>query len=197
MLDPDGSGVLVTTWKRRSIDTLVLDRISWAGTRTRLRDGVNGSVTAGRDGTVITGSGKGRRQYVLSTADGSVVGTIRSQGYCNPVRWWDAGRLLEWCGNRGDLFLVDPAAGTSTPLTSEHGRGDYGHLDGRTAGGRLYVQVAGACGYTFVGRQTNRGASSTCECRARSAPCSWSTRSATTWCSSTPPAATATGHERS
>jgi hypothetical protein len=73
------------------------------------------------------------------------------------VRWWDATRLLEWCGPRGDLSLVDPTSGRSHRLTRDHGRSDFGHVDARRAGGRLYVQVAGACGYTFVGRQTDRG----------------------------------------
>jgi hypothetical protein len=155
VLDPAGTGVLASAWKSRRSSTLVLDRISWAGTRTRLSEDINGSLTPGRNGTVIVA--KGRRQFVLSTTDGSVVSTFRGHGYCNPVRWWDASRLLQWCGNRGDLYLVDPATGASTRLTSKHGRGDYGHLDGRMAGGRLYVQVAGACGYTYVGRQTNSG----------------------------------------
>jgi hypothetical protein len=158
VLDPDGTGVLASTWKSRRDNTLVLDRISWAGVRTRLREGINGRLTPGRDGTVITAGQKGRTQYVLSIADGAVVAKLRGNGYCNPVRWWDANRLLEWCGTRGDLFLVDPATGATTRLTSKHGRGDYAHVDGRMAGARLYVQVAGACGYTYVGRQTDTGA---------------------------------------
>jgi hypothetical protein len=158
VLDPDGTGVLASSWKSRRSNTLVLDRISWTGVRTRLREGVSGNVTAGRNGTVIVAGQKGRTQYVLSTADGSVVATLRGNGYCNPVRWWDASRLLEWCGARGDLFLVDPATGATTRLTDKHGPGDYGHLDARQVGQRLYVQVAGACGYTFVARQTKSGA---------------------------------------
>ncbi len=158
VLDPDGTGVLATTWKNRRSDTLVLDRISWAGARTRLREGVNGSMIPGRNGTVITVREKGHAQYVLSTADGSVVTTIRGNDYCYPVRWWDASRLLESCGDQGDLFLLDPATGATSRLTAKHGSGDYGHLDARVAGGRLFVQVAGACGHTFVARKTDSGA---------------------------------------
>jgi hypothetical protein len=158
VLDPDGTGVLASTFKSRRSSTLVLDRISWAGARTRLREGINGRVTPGRNGTVITAGQKGRTQYVLSTSDGSVVAKLRGNGACNPVRWWDATQLLEWCGTRGDLFLITPATGATTRLTAKHGRGDYGHIDARQAGNRLYVQVAGPCGYTFVGRQTRSGA---------------------------------------
>jgi hypothetical protein len=157
VLDPAGTGILASSWKNPRSSTLVLDRIDWAGAHTRLRDHVGGSLTPGRNGTVITGAPRGTKQYVLATADGSVVHTFRGRGYCTPVRWWDSSRLLEWCGADADLFLVDPASGASSRLTSQHGRGDYGHLDAREAGGRLYVQVAGPCGYTFVGRVTDLG----------------------------------------
>ena len=157
ILDPDGSGVLATSWPSRRSNTLVLHHIDWTGERTRLREGVGGTLIAGRDGTVISVGAKGR-QWVLDANDGSVVDTFqRRRGHCSPVRWWDATRLLQWCGTKANLFLVDPASGATTRLTRDHGRGDYGHLDGRLAGGRLYVQVAGGCGYTYVGRQTDGG----------------------------------------
>ena len=97
-------------------------------------------------------------QLLMSTSTGAVLSTFQGRGYCTPVRWWDETHLLEFCGRSTDLYLVDPAAGTSERLTSKHGNGDYGHLDARSVGGRLYVQVAGGCGYTFVAHQTKRGA---------------------------------------
>ena len=157
VLDPAGTGILASSWKEPRSDTLVLDRIDWSGARTRLREGIGEFLTPGRNGTVIVSAPRGTKQYVLDTDDGAVVDRFRGRRYCAPVRWWDATRLLEWCGQHGDLFLVDPTSGRSNRLTDDHGRGDFGHVDARSAGGRLYVQVAGACGYTFVGRHTDRG----------------------------------------
>ena len=112
--------------------------------------------SAGPDGTVlITDADRIRVQLLVSTTSGAVVNQFRGAGFCTPVRWWDSTRLLETCGNHGDLYLVDPATGSSDRLTSGHGRGDYGHLDARYAGRRLYVQVGGACGYTYVARVTH------------------------------------------
>jgi hypothetical protein len=155
VLDPAGTGILASTWKSAQSNTVVLDRITWSGARTRLRDATNGSITPGRNGTVLTkGSKRGRVQLLLSTSTGAVVNRFRGDGYCTPVRWWDAALLLEACGAPANLYLVDPATGSSVQLTSGHGRGDYGHLDVRNVGSKLYVQVAGACGYSFVARVT-------------------------------------------
>jgi len=152
ILDPSGTGVLVTAFPGRRSNQLVLDRVDWAGTRTTLRRGVNGVVMAGHSGTVLVEAPSGRKQYLLSTADGSVLHAFRVQGYCSPVRWWDGSQVLETCGQDGDLYTVDPATGAASKLTDVHGRGDYGHLDARSVGSQLYVQVAGACGYTYVAR---------------------------------------------
>jgi hypothetical protein len=155
IFDPAGTGVLATSWKRRSSNKLVLDRISWSGTTTRLREGVNGLTIAGRNGTVLTSDvAHARVQRLLSTADGSVVHQFRQDAYCSPIRWWDSTRLLEMCGSPANLFLVDPATGGADQLTSGHGQGDYGHLDGRYVDGLLYVQAGGACGYTYVAKVT-------------------------------------------
>jgi hypothetical protein len=156
LLDTDGSGVIARTWKRERSNTRVLDRISWTGTRTRLLGSSTGAMVLGHHGTVVTGDGDhDRAQLLLSTATGAVLNRFRPGGYCNPVRWWDATLLLETCGS--DLALVDPATGSAERLTHRHGPGDYGHLDAREVGGRLYVQAAGACGYTFVAHETRQG----------------------------------------
>jgi hypothetical protein len=156
VLDPAGSGILASTWKNGHSNTMVLDRISWSGARTRLLDSINGNIMPGRNGTVLTsGSEHGRVQLLLSTSTGAVVSRFRGDGYCTPVRWWDDTRLLETCGNHSNLYLVDPATGSADQLTSEHGQGDYGHLDARYVGRKLYVQAAGGCGYTFVARVAN------------------------------------------
>jgi len=157
MLDPDGSGILASRWKSRRSNMLVLDRIGWDGERTRLRRGITGTLTPGPDGTVVVSDRRrGKVQLTLSTQDGTVLHRWRSRGYCTPVRWWDDHRLLQTCGQ--DLRLVDAAAGRATWLTRRHAQGDYGHLDARYDGGRLYVQAAGGCGYAFVVRRTRAGA---------------------------------------
>ena len=157
VLDPAGTGILAATWKSRRSNDMALDRISWSGVRTRLRDFTNGSITPGRNGTVLTSDSRhGRVQLMLSTSTGAVLNRFRVGGYCTPVRWWDDAQLLERCGNGGDLYLVDPATGSADQLTGQHGRGDYGHLDARYVGQKLYVQVAGACGYSYVARETKR-----------------------------------------
>ena len=154
LLDADGSGVIARSWRRGRSDTLVLDKISWAGTRTRLLDSTSGVMVLGPNGTVVTGD---HVQLLLSTTTGAVLERFRPGGYCEPVRWWDSTRLLESCDS--DLVLVDPTTGSTERLTHGHRQaaGDFGHLDAREAGGRLYVQVAGACGTTFVARKTRQG----------------------------------------
>ena len=54
VLDPAGTGLLATSWKNDHSNTLVLDRVSWTGARTRLLDATDGMVTPGRNGTVLT-----------------------------------------------------------------------------------------------------------------------------------------------
>ncbi len=157
LLAADGSGVVARSWRRARSDTLVLDRISWDGTRTRLLDSTSGAMVLGHDGTagtVVTGD---HVQLLVSTTTGAVLGRFRPGGYCTPVRWWDPTRLLESCDT--DLVLVDPTTGRTERLTRghRHAAGDYAHLDAREVGGRLYVQVAGSCGTTFVARETRHG----------------------------------------
>jgi hypothetical protein len=154
ILDPSGTGVLASAFKSERSSTQVLEAISWSGAVTRLRVGVSGQMIAGPTGTVLTSDGKnGRLQLLLSTTTGAVVSQFRAAGYCSSVRRWDATHVLQWC-KHGDLYVVDPTAGSATRLTSGHGRGDYGHLDARYIGAQLYVQVAGPCGYTYVAKVT-------------------------------------------
>ena len=84
-------------------------------------------------------------------------GRSRRAGPAALVRWWSTSQVLVTCGRHFNLFVLDPATGVMTQLTSQHGRGDYGHLDARQVASGLYVQVAGACGYTYIGHQTARG----------------------------------------
>ena len=157
VLDPSTGGLIATVWKGPKSNTLLLEEISWTGAVTRLRDKSSGVILPGHGGTVLTSDqGTGRTQLLLSTATGAVLNQFRIAGFCTPVRWWDATRVLETCA-KGNLYLVDPTTGVSSQLTSTHGRGDYGHLDARQLGTTLYVQVAGPCGYTYVAKVTDHG----------------------------------------
>ncbi|HEX5090014.1 MAG TPA: hypothetical protein VFV89_19555 [Nocardioides sp.] len=156
VLDPSGTGILAAVWKGNHSNKQVLERIAWTGAVTVLMESTNGNIAPAPNGTVLTqDADRPHVQLLLSISTGAVVHEFRHRGYCTPVRWWDATRLLEMCGR--NLFLVDPTTGRFDQLTSGHGRGDYGHLDARYVGSRLYVQVAGACGYTYVAKVTRKG----------------------------------------
>ena len=143
LLDADGSGVIARTWKRERSNTRVLDKISWTGTRTRLLDSTSGAMVLGHNGTVVTGDGAHDRvQLLLSTTTGAVLNRFRPGGYCGPVRWWDDTRLLETCGS--DLYLVDPATGSSERLTHRHGPRRL-RPPGRARGGRPAVRAGRGC----------------------------------------------------
>lgn len=158
ILAPDGSGVLVAAFGDRSGEPM--SRIAWDGTVTVLEKRMDAAVLPSPDGTALLTNGPGwhaKVMRVLNTSDGSVADRIRVPGHCRPVRWWDDRRALVACD--GDLALLDPATGTFRRLTARHNRriGDFGHLDARRIGSGLYVQVAGACGYEFLGRKHHGG----------------------------------------
>ncbi len=154
VLAPDGTGLLVAAFGDRSGEPMSL--VAWDGTRTPLEARVNSAVLPSPDGATLLTNGprwSARVLRVLSAADGSVVRRIPVDGHCQPVRWWDAERALVTCD--GDLALLDPASGDLDRLTRRHDRsiGDLGHLDARRIDSGLYVEVAGPCGYVFLGRR--------------------------------------------
>ena len=81
LLDADGSGVIARSWRRGRSNTLVLDKISWTGTRTRLLDSTSGAMVLGRNGTVVTGD---RVQLLLSTTTGAVLKTVPPRALLHP-----------------------------------------------------------------------------------------------------------------
>ncbi|MFC7493049.1 MULTISPECIES: hypothetical protein [unclassified Nocardioides] len=164
VLAPDGSGLLAVAYQRGSTGRAPLLRIGWDGTRSRLNPDVDGRLLPTHDGTGLVTHGTSWKQRVIrlvSVADGSVQNVIPTPRRCQPVRWWDDHRVLVTCMERGatTLGLVDMRAATYTRLTARRDpqRSDLGHLDARRAGGRLYVQVAGPCGYAYLGRQHRDG----------------------------------------
>ena len=139
-------------------NTLVLDRISWTGARTRLLGRDQRQVTPGRNGTVLTSDGdRGRVQLLLSTSDGAVVNRFRGQRLLHP----------------GALVGRDPAARDVRrgPLPRRPGHGQLRPADQparprrlrpprRPAGGSTgsTSRSPARCGYTFVARKTRSGA---------------------------------------
>ncbi|MDF1606472.1 hypothetical protein [Nocardioides sp. YIM 152315] len=163
ILAPDGDGLLTVDYEGR--DTRApLKRVSADGAVTRLTPDVDGPVLPTPDGTGLVTHGPSWRQRairLLSSADGSVQTVIPTPRRCTPVRWWDDHRVLVTCLAHGatTLGLVDMHAATYTRLTARRHpqRSDLGHLDARRADGRLYVQVAGPCGYAYLGRRHPNG----------------------------------------
>ncbi|HEU5035632.1 MAG TPA: WD40 repeat domain-containing protein [Nocardioides sp.] len=158
VLAPDGGGLLVAAFGDSSGEPMY--RLAWDGTRSRLEARMNAAALPSADGGTLLTNGTGWHQKVvrvLSATDGSVVRRIHVDGHCQPVSWWDDHRALLTCDD--DLALLDPATGDLTRLTSRHDRriGDYGHLDARRIASGLYVEVAGACGYQFLGRKGHDG----------------------------------------
>jgi hypothetical protein len=157
-LDPSGTGVIATVFDGPHATNVVVETVSWSGAVTKLHGHTSGTMLVGHAGTVLVAEvGAGRDQLLVSTTTGAVVNRFEVTKFCSPVRWWDATRVLETCGPHGDLYLVDPQTGAADRFTKVHGPGDYGHTDARYAGSRLYVQVAGPCGYTYVAEVTRRG----------------------------------------
>jgi len=158
VLAPDGSGLLVAAFGDRSGEPMSL--VAWDGTTTDLQTRMNAAVLRSPGGDTLLTNGpswRSRLMRVLSATDGSVVRRIPVGGHCRPVRWWDARRALVTCD--GDLALLSPETGRLVRLTDRHdGRiGDLGHLDARRIDSGLYVQVAGPCGYEFLGRRRHDG----------------------------------------
>ncbi|MBA2956194.1 hypothetical protein GON03_17785 [Nocardioides sp. MAH-18] len=161
VLAPDGSGVLGMTYEQERTGRSPVLRVAWDGSAAVVDDDVDASFLPTPDGTGLLTHGARWNQRVLrvlSSADGSVTARIPTPRPCLPVRWWDDHRAVVSCvGARGatTLGLVDVDASTYRPLTRRvHPQQmDLGHLDARQVGGRLYVQVAGPCGYTYLGRQ--------------------------------------------
>jgi TolB protein len=157
-LAPDGGGVLTAAFGDGMGEPL--SHVDWDGTRTRFEPRMNSALLPSPDGTTLLTNGPrwdARVMRVLSAVDGSVVRRVPVPGRCQPVRWWDDERALLTCDE--DLALLDPVTGAFERLTRSHDRriGDLGHLDARLIDSGLYVQVAGPCGYVFLGKHRADG----------------------------------------
>lgn len=165
VLAPDGTGVLGMTYERQRTGQSPLLHVGWDGSHRVLNPDVDAQVLPSPDGAGLLTHGTGWNQRVmrvLSASDGSVSKRIRTPRSCLPVRWWDDHRAVVSCvASRGTttLGLVDVTAATYKPLTRRvrPQAQDLGHLDAWRAGRTLFVQVAGPCGYEYLGRQDRGG----------------------------------------
>lgn len=165
VLAPDGDGILAVAYQDQHTDRAPLSEITWDGTRTTISADVDGPVLPSPDGGTLVTHGAGWHAKVirvLSAAEGSVLQKVHTPTHCYPVRWWDDERVLADCSaKRGTttLSLIDVHTATVTPLTgrTDPQPEDLGHLDARRIDSGLYVQVAGPCGYVYLGRHHHDG----------------------------------------
>jgi TolB protein len=150
LLRDDGSGVWVTAGMSR------VRSIAWDGSVTRYRLG--GPLLQGPEGRVV---GSGRSELTVLDQSGRTTSVPTPMDRCLPVRWWSPGVVLTQCVNSQGIRLVAIPLDGSRPtwISKPHGKDsiDLGDYDAYLLDGTTYLQVAGACGYTFLGRQNADG----------------------------------------
>jgi hypothetical protein len=167
VLAPDGSGILAVGYEKERTGKAALSTVDWSGVTHPVAADVSGPVLPSADGATLVTAGPSWRSTflrVLSATDGSVQQRIPTSDHCEPVRWWDATRVLARCTARTGtttLSLVSTTTGAVKALTDRrHGRDepDLGDLDARRIDSGLYVEVSGPCGYVYIGRKHHDGA---------------------------------------
>lgn len=166
VLAPDGTGVVAVGYEKERTGRAALFTVDWDGATHPVAPDVSGPVLPSADGTTVVTAGASWRNRVirvLSATDGTVEQRIATPDRCQPVRWWDADRVLVSCSaSHGSptLSLVSTATGTVRALTDRrHGRQeqDLGDLDARRIDSGLYVEVSGPCGYVYLARKHHDG----------------------------------------
>jgi hypothetical protein len=157
-LAPDGDSLLTVGYEKRGKAPLA--ELGWDGATTPVSPDVDGPLLTSPDGDSVVTHGRAfgaRRLRVLSLADGSVEESVPTTRPCSPVRWWDRHTVLATCYQHSGstLSLVDLESSQVTPLTErvDPQPEDLGHLTARRLGRQVFVQVAGPCGYVYVGRR--------------------------------------------
>jgi hypothetical protein len=163
-LDPDGSGVLFTTFPSRRRPGIA-SALTWAGVRTDFRARSDGAAITSADGlTLVTDDSEGRTWWVTDLMTGTSR-SVRTPGACRPHRWLDADSVLATCSTRraSQLRRVD-LDGTSarmglrhTELTRAAGPDVFDDDDVRGVQGRVWYESYGGCGGAFLTRQTAAG----------------------------------------
>lgn len=160
-LDPDGSGLLMTTYPRARRPGRVAT-LSWTGVKTWLPARADGGAITSIDGTtLVTLVGERQKWWVTDLATRTST-TIDTPGMCWPHRWADADSVVATCSNRrgSQLRQVD-LDGTSKRLGIRHRTSRPGPVfnddDVRVVQGRSFFESHGGCGGGFLTRQTSSG----------------------------------------
>jgi TolB protein len=150
LLRDDGSGLWVTDGMSR------VRSIAWDGSVTTYR--VGGTILRAPDGLAVGGGGA---ELTILNQSGRTTSVPTPMERCRPVRWWSPGVVLTQCVNNQGVRLVAIPLDGSRPtwVSKPHGKDsiDLGDYDAYLLDGTTYLQVAGACGYTFLGRQNADG----------------------------------------
>jgi hypothetical protein len=163
-LDPDGSGVLFTTYPGQRRPGIA-SALTWAGERSDFRARADGAAITSTDGLIlVTDDSEGRKWWItdLTTGTSRSVGT---PGACRPHRWLDADSVLATCSTRraSQLLRVDLDGASArmglrhTERTRAAGPDVFDDDDVRVVQGRSWYESYGACGGAFLTRQTANG----------------------------------------
>lgn len=159
-LDPDGSGVLMTTYATDHQPTGRLATLTWDGIRTWLPARAEGApITSIDGGSVVTAEGQ---QWWVTDLASRTSAAVDTPGHCVPHRWLDADTVVATCSNRWGMQLrqVD-LDGSSwrmgirhTERTRASGPPVFNDEDVRMVQGRSWYESYGGCGGGFLTRQT-------------------------------------------
>lgn len=150
LLREDGSGLWVSDGMSR------VRSIAWDGAVTRYH--VGGTLLRTADGRLIS---SGQSELTILDPLGRTTSVPTPMDRCRAVRWWSPGVVLTQCANnRGIRLVAIPLdGGRPTWISKPHGKDviDLGFYDAYLLDGTTYLQVAGACGSTYLGRQEADG----------------------------------------
>jgi hypothetical protein len=163
-LDPDGSGVLMTTYAT-AVRSGRAAKVSWDGVRTWLPARADaGAITSAVGPTLVTNQGVRQRWWITDLATGTAT-SIDTPGECQPRRWLDADTVVATCNDRrgSQLRQVDLDGSSSrmgirhTARTRATGPDVFNDDDVRVLQGRGWYESYGGCGGAFLTRQTAAG----------------------------------------
>ena len=161
-IDPDGSGVLMTSYGTGRRPGRVATR-HWDGSRTRLPARSDGPAITSPDGhTLVTAAG--RRWWVTDLAAGTSVAVDVGRS-CVPHRWLDADSVVATCSRaRSSQLRGVDLDGRSVGLGVRHtektraaGPPVFNDDDVRVVQGRSWYESFDGCGGGFLTRQTAAG----------------------------------------
>lgn len=163
-LDPDGSGVLMTTYPSEYRSGRVAT-LSWAGVKTWLPARSDGAAITSIDGRTLVSNEGSERQWWVTDLETRTSTSIDTPGECQPVRWADPDSVIASCSNRrgSQLRRVD-LDGRSTRLGIRHtqrtrstGPAVFSDGDVRVVRDRSWFESYSGCGGAFLTRQTPAG----------------------------------------